>query len=324
MIWQRVRIALLASVVAMAAALPIARPAKALAGDCGNCGPAVISGQGAGTGSTSAAPGTAGPAYRTVTVTEMVPEYYNTTRTVNRTQQVQEKYTAYRIERVPETRTRTVTVYDKVPVEEIRHRTITESVPTIETRTCMEKHKVCKQVTTYKRKCVDNGHWECRTVECGPSLWDRVCSKRNKGCCDDPCNTCCKPVRTKTVKCWVPCKTWVETPCTKTVKCTEYRPVCKQVKVCKKVCRTESYKCTVIKCVPRQKTETYTCCVEKKIPYEATRTVCKCVPVQEQVRCCRMVKRCVEKQVPVCDTCDTPCCVKTKKHFSLFKKKCCD
>ena len=89
MIWQRVRVALLASIVAVAAALPVARGNKALAGDCGSCAPAA-----SGTVATK-------PAMRTITVTEMVPEKYTTTRTVYKQQQVQEKYTSWKIERVP-------------------------------------------------------------------------------------------------------------------------------------------------------------------------------------------------------------------------------
>jgi len=303
MIWQRVRIALLASMVAMAAALPVA-PGKAFAGSCGpDCG------------SAAPCPVVAAPAMRTITVTEMVPEQYVTTRTVYRQQRCEEKYTAYRIERVPETRTRTVCVYEKVPCEETRTRTVCVNVPCVEDRTCMEKHWVCKEVTTHKRKCVDKGHYECRVVECGPSFWDRMSSKK---CCD-PCDSCCKPAcpRTKTVRCWVPNKCYIDEPCTKTVKCPEYRCVHKQVTVCKKQTHCETYKVTVCKCVPHQKVETYTCCVEHKVPYECTRTVCKCVPCQEQVTCCRMVKKCVEKQVPVCCEPCEPCGRK-------WKKSCCN
>jgi hypothetical protein len=208
-------------------------------------------------------------------------------------------------------------VYEKVPVCEERTRTICVSVPVCEERTCMEKHWVCKEVTTYKRKCVDKGHYECKVVECKPGLF----AKKSK-CCD-PCDPCCKPAcpKTKEVKCWVPNKCWIEEPCTKKVKCCEYRPVTKTVKTCKKEMRVEKYTVNVCKCVPHVKTETYTCCVEKKTPIECTRTVCKCVPVTEQVTCTRMVKRCVEKQVPACDACD-PCAKPCKKKW--FDKGCCN
>jgi len=305
MIWQRVRIALLASMVAMAAALPVA-PGKVFAGSCGSdCG--------------SAAPGTvvSAPATRTVRVEETVPEQYTTTRTVYRQQRVEEKYTAYRIEHVPVTKTRTVCVYEKVPCQETRTRTVCVKVPCVEERCCTEKHWVCKQVTTCKRKCVDNGHYECKTVECGSK--HHKCGKKSCDSCD-PCGTCCEACpRTKTVRVWVPNKCWIEEPCTKTVKVCEYRQVKKQVTVCKTERHCENYTVTVCKCVPKQKVETYTCCEEKRIPYEATRCVCKCVPVQEQVTCCRMVKRCVEKQVPACDNCcEQPC-----ERGHKWKKSCC-
>jgi hypothetical protein len=292
MIWQRVRIALLASMVAMAAALPVA-PGKAfaesVAPDSGPAAPAPVV--------------SSGPAMRTIRVTECVPENYTTTRTVYRQQRCEEKYTAYRIEHVPETRCRKVTVYDRVPCEETRTRTVCVSVPCVEERCCTEKHWVCKEVTTYKRRCVDNGHWECKCVECNK----HKCRKSCDSCNPCGCDTC---PQYKTVRVWVPCKQVIEEPCTRTVKCPEYRQVKKQVTVCRKETRCEQYKVTVCKCVPREKEETYTVCVEKRIPFEATRCVCKCVPVQEQVTCCRMVKRCVEKQVPVCEPscCPEPSC----------------
>lgn len=279
MIWQRVRMAVVACIVAAAASLPYARAADPCA-----------------------------PAMKTIQVEECVPEYYKTKRTVHKMQQVEEKYTAYKCELVPEKRK--VTVWEKVPVEETRTRCVTVSVPCVEERTCMEKHWVCKEVTTYKKECVDKGHWECREVPCGPSMKDRLFGKK-KDCCD-PCADACP--KTKTVKCWVPCKEWVCKPCTKTVKVCEYRPVTKKVTVCKKEVRHETYKCTVCKCVAREKE----CIVhvEKKTEYQATRKVCKCVPVEEEVTCCKMVKRIVEKQVPACNPCCDPC--------SKKKSKCCN
>jgi hypothetical protein len=291
MIWQRVRVALLASFVAMTAAVPVVRAGDA----CCN------------------SPAPCAPAMKTICVEECVPEYYTTCKTVYRKEKVCEKYTAYKCIKVPENRTRCVTYYEKVPCVETRTRTVCVSVPCTEQRTCMEKHWVCKEVTTCKRKCIDKGHYECKEVPCGPSFMERLsklCSKK-KDCCDpcNPCN-CCEPCpKTKTVKVWVPCKVWVEEPCTKWQKVCEYRPVTKCVTVCKKQTRCETYQVKVCKCVPRTKTECYTVCVEKKVPYEATRWVCKCVPHQEKVTCCRMVKRMVQKQVPVCDPCcPPPCC----------------
>jgi len=304
MTWQRVRVALLASIVAMTAALPVVRAADAPA-----------------TSTPAPAPDPCAPAMRTICVVECVPEYYTTTRTVYRQEKVIEKYTAYKCETVPETRTRTCTVYEKVPVCETRTRTYCVSVPCTEQRTCMEKFWVCKPVTTCKKKCVDKGHYECREEPCGSSWLSKFGSKK-KDCCD-PCACSCECPKTKTVKVWVPCKVWVEEQCTKMVRVCEYRPVTKCVTTCKKEVRHENYQVTVCKCVPKTKVETYTACVEKKTPYEATREVCKSVPHQETVTCCRMVKRTVEKQVPVCDTCcPTPCCEKSKKWKK--SKSCCD
>ena len=320
MYWQRVRVALLASIVAMTAAHAVVRAADA---------PPAPPGPAPAPGPHAVAPAPCGaapcaPATRKICVTECVPEYYTTTRTVYRSEKVCEKYTAYKCVSVPETRTRTCTVYEKVPVCETRTRTFCVSVPCVEQRTCMEKFWVCKPVTTCKRKCVDKGHWECREVPCGPSLKDRF-KKCCKSSCCDPCACCCPCPKTKTKKVWVPCKVWVEEQCCKMKRVCEYRPVTKCVNTCKKEVRHETYQVTVCKCVPRCKTETYTVCVEKKIPYEATRWVCKCVPHQEQVTCCRMVKRVVEKEVPVCETCCPPPCCNTCCPKKCKKcRKCCD
>src|SRR5262249_55630718 len=203
MYWQRVRVALLASCVAMTAALPVARGEEAA---------------GAGHAAPPHAPAAApcAPAMKTICVEECVPEYYTTTRTVYRTEKVCEKYTAYKCVSVPETRTRTCTVYEKVPTVETRTRTFCVSVPCVEKRVCMEKHWVCKEVTTCKKKCVDQGHWECREVPCGKSLFSGH-KKGKGGCCDscNPCDTCCECPQTKTKKVWVPCKVWIDEPCTK-------------------------------------------------------------------------------------------------------------
>src|SRR5262249_33176799 len=115
------------------------------------------------------APGSAAsPCTRTITVYERVPEYYETTRTTYRTEQVQETYTAYRHECVPETRTRTKTVYRQVQEWKDVTSCTYKCVPTMETRTTYKKVRVCKEVTTCTRKCVDQGHWEERCVECKP------------------------------------------------------------------------------------------------------------------------------------------------------------
>src|ERR1700730_6522813 len=119
MVWQCVRIALLAGAFAATAALP------ARAGDC--CAPA--------------------PCTRTVCVTEWVPEQYQTTRTVYKTECRQEAYTAYKCESVPETRTRVCTVYKQVPEVKTVMKTVCESVPVVEERTVLESFVTCKPVT---------------------------------------------------------------------------------------------------------------------------------------------------------------------------------
>jgi hypothetical protein len=248
---------------------------------------------------------------RTVCVTEWVPENYVTTRTVFRTECVQEKYTAYRTECVPETRTRTCVVNRVVP--EVREvvRTVCVVVPAVETRTVCKPVVTCKPVTTVTRKCVDMGHYECREVPCRESFVSR-CRRHRHDCCE-PC-----PPPTKTVQVWVPCKVWVEVPCTRMVRTCEMVPTTVQVTVCKMVPKQEVVKVCSYRCVAEQKVETYTVLVTRCVPFEATRTVARCVPVQEQVTCCRMVARTVQKQVPVETCCYTAesagCCHKAKRR----------
>jgi hypothetical protein len=301
MIWQHVRVAVLAGGIVAAAGL------SARADDC--------------------APAAAAPApqYRTVCVKEWVPEKYEKTVTVYKKECVQEKYTAYRCETVPETRTRTVTVYEKVPVVEEICKKVCVSVPCVEERTVMEKHWVCKPETRVVRKCVDKGHYECREVPCGPSFKERFHKfLHHNDCCDEGCEPC---PRTKTVKVWVPCPVWEEKCVTCMKRVCETRPVTCKVTVCKKEIREERCKVTVCKCVAKQKVENYTVCVTHKIPCEATRTVVKCVPVQEKVTCCRMVCRTVEKQVPVVTCCEETCCKQSFFHRMggrLHHHDCCD
>jgi hypothetical protein len=294
MIWQRVRVALLASMVTMASALPLA--GKARADHCNSGCPHAP----------AAGPVAPVAPVKTVKVMECVPETYTTTRTVYKQVEVEEKYTAYKCVTVPETQVRKVCTYEKVPCEEVKTRTICHKVPYCADKVCYEKHWVCKQVTCYKKKCVDNGHWECRQVE-------KKCHHRKKGCGD-----CCDPCpKYKTKKVWVPCKTYVEEPYCKTVRVCEMRPVVKKVTCYKTETRVEHYKVCTYKCVPREREETVTVCVTKKIPYEACRKVCKCVPVQEQVTCTRMVQKCVEKPISDCQ----PCC-ETKCETKCKKRKC--
>lgn len=310
MLWQRLRLALCSGAVLAAAGLAHAQ-------DKADRALAVEQGQ-----AQQAAPAPAAdcaPQYRTVCVTEWVPEQYQCTRTVYKAECRQETYTAYRCECVPETRTRTCTVYKMVQETKMVARETCTCVPTYEERTVMQTFVTCKPVTKIVKKCEDHGHWECREVPCGPSLSDRIkkCFHRKKDCCE--CEPCC--VKTKTEKVWVPCKVWVEVPVTCYERVCEQRPVTCKVCTYKLVKNVEQVPVTCCKCVPETKTETYTCMVTRKVPYQATRTVTVCVPVQETVTQTRMVCRVVQKQVPVetccapkccCDSCCTPCC--GKKH----------
>jgi hypothetical protein len=252
------------------------------------------------------APVCCAPAFRTIRVTEWVPENYECIRTTYKMVPTTETVTCYRTECVTETRTRKVCCNRTVP--EVRDVVCTtyRCVPTVETRTVCKKVWKCVPVTTVKRKCVDQGHWECREVPVKEHCLSRLFGGGH-GHGGDCCNPCPPCPRTKTVKCWVPCKVWIETPCTRMQRvCENVYETC-QVTVNKSVPVQEVRKVTSYRCVTEWREETYTCQVPRKVAYPVTRTVCKCVPVQEKVMQCRMVPRCVEKQVP-CDTgCDTGC-----------------
>jgi hypothetical protein len=284
-------------------------PARAGCDGCGSSAPAASASCGS-------------PCTRTITVTEWVPENYETTRTSYKTEQVQEKYTAYRTECVPETRTRTVCCNKMVTECKTGCRTVYKCVPTCETRTIYKKVCSYRQVTCNVRKCVDNGHYECQEVPCGHGLFGGL-FKGHKHCgsgcgdCCDPCASCCQPTKLKKV--WVPCKTYIDCPVTKCEKFTECVPETITCTVNKMVATQETYTYNVCRCVPETRCETYTVNVQRCVPYEACRTVCKCVPVCEKVTCCRMVPRCVTKEVPACECsscCETTCC--SGGHSSFF------
>jgi hypothetical protein len=267
------------------AAPPTAAPAAAPAADCG-----------------APAADCCAPQYRTVCVTEWKAEQYQSTRTCYRTETKQETYTAYRCECVPETRTRTCTVYKMVPEVHTETRTVCVRVPVCEERTVMKSYVTCKPVVHTVRKCVDQGHYECREVCCKPSLHDRL----HKLCHHNDCCESCAPP-TKTVRVWVPCPVWVETPVTCYERVCEQRPVTCKVTTWKTEQRQESCQVTCCKCVPEVKTETYQVMVAHQVPYQATRCVCVSVPYQETVTLCRMVPHTVEKQVPVEQCCASTC-----------------
>jgi hypothetical protein len=181
-------------------------------------------------------------------------------------------------------------------------QTVCEKVSVCEPRTVMKKCVTYKQVTTCTRKCVDKGHYECREVECGPSLSDRLrkCFHKN-----DCCEPCCP--KTKTVKVWVPCKVWVEVPHTCCKRCVECVPVTCNVMVCKTVQKQVPCQVTTCNYVSTPETCTVQVMTMKQVPYQATRTVRVCKPVQESFTATRYVAHTVKKEVPV-TTCCTPCC----------------
>src|SRR5262249_13207004 len=120
------------------------------------------------------------PTTRKICVQEWVPEWYETTRTCYKTEQCQEKYTAYKYETVQEKRKRCVhkTVSEVKEVE----KCVCRMVPCTEERTVYDKVWTCKPCTYTVRKCVDQGHWECREVPCGPSCFERLCGAFKRGC----------------------------------------------------------------------------------------------------------------------------------------------
>jgi len=282
MVWQRVQLVLLVGTIVAVAAYP------ARADDCGSPCPSPCM----------------------VRVKEWVPEQYQATRTCYRTECHEEKYTAYRCECVPETRTRTCTVYKSVP--EVRTETcnVCVCVPVVETRTVMQQYVTCKPVTHMVRKCVDRGHWECREVCCKPSFWERL--KRH--CHKNDCCECSCPPPTKTVRVWVPCPTWVECPVTCYQRVCESRPVTCQVTTYKNEVRQEKHQVTCWKCVPEQRTESYQVMTTRQVAYQATRTVSVCVPYQQTYTACRMVCREVERAVAAPACCETTCCKPSCGH----------
>lgn len=304
MVWQRARIALLCGALGLAVAIPARAQEKKEA--------------------EKIAPPAANPCpTRKITVYEWVPEKYTTTRTVYKKECREETYTCYRCENVTEARE--VVCQRMVPCMETKIVERCVCVPVCEERTVMQQRCVCKPVTKCVRKCVDQGHWECKEVECGPTLHDRLKKCFHKKDCCDPCaNQCCEAPacpRTKTVKVWCAKPTWVEQQVTCMQKVTECVPVKCKVTVYKKEMRKEEVKCCVNKCVTEKKIVNV--CVQKKVPYQAKRQVQVCVPVQEKVECCRMVCKAVEREVADHGDCCVPCC-KPARCGLFHKNKGCD
>ena len=264
----------------------------------------------------------AAPQFRTVYVTECVPETYQTKQIVNVPQTRTETYTAYRCESVPVVREQTYTVYNRVCQVVPQTRTVCVNVPTVETRTVMKPVWTTQNVTTFVTKCVDRGHYECREVPSRrAALKNRMHRHHHKNDCCAPC----PPPATKTVQVWVPCMVQIQCPVTRCQRVCTMQPTTVNVTVCRQVTRQETVNVTVWKCVPEQRVCRTTVMTTRTVPYQATRTVTVCVPTEQLVTCTRMVARQVARQVAVnaCDTGDTCgsspaaqlCCGgKAKKH----------
>jgi hypothetical protein len=284
--------ALLGAVLAATAA-----PARAEHGDCAPppCAPAA-------------------PQFRTVYVTECVPETYQTKRVVMVPQTRVEKYTAYRCESVPVVREQVYTAYKRVAEMQTQVRRVCVNVPTVEERTVMKPCWTTQTVTTFVTKCVDRGHYECREVYSHrAALRNRMHQHQHRhDCCPPPC-----PPPTKTVKVWVPCMVQIQCPVTRCQRVCTMVPTKVCVTVCRQEVREEKVNVCVWRCVPEQRTCRVTVMTTRTVPYEATRCVTVCVPTEQVVTCTRMVARCVARQVPVgpCDTgCATLCCGGKAKH----------
>jgi hypothetical protein len=268
----------------------------------------------------SCAPAPCAPApvvTKKIMVTQYVPQPYETTRTVYKTEYKDQKYTAYKCELVPEEHTRTVTYCKSVPETKDQVVTRYECVPTVEERNVTRMVYSTKQVTTMVNRCVDKGgHYECREVPCR-SL--HICGLFHKSCCDD-----CAPPPTRTVSVYVPNMVTEKVPVTTCQRvCT---PVTEKVKVTvyKSVAKQETIKVTTCKLVMETKDEKCIVNVVKRTPYEATRKVAVCVPIQEKVTCTRMVPVQVEKEVVCAPTSTCASCGKCHLFGGLFHRGGCN
>src|SRR5436309_2793137 len=137
MIWQRLRLALMTSVVLAAAQGAVWADDDASDDDATE---EKMDKKDDKKADTSACPTT-----RKVCVQEWVPEWYETTRTCYKREMVQEKYTAYRTENVTEKRVRTI--YKQVPTTCEVEKTVCKMVPCQEQRTVYDRVPVCKPCT---------------------------------------------------------------------------------------------------------------------------------------------------------------------------------
>lgn len=259
-----------------------------------------------------------------VMVTEWLPEEYEATRTVYKTDYKDEKYTAHKTDWINEERTRKVTTYKNVPETKDVVVSRWECVPTEEERTITRCVKKTIQVTEKVKRTVDKGgHYECREVLCRQR---HSCFLHRHDCGCDACQAeACAPA-TRTVQVYVPNCVTEEVPVTYN-KCV-WEPVTEKVKctVYKRVEKKETVKVTTCKCVAETHDEKYTVKVPKTTSYEATRKVAVCTPVTEKYKATRMVPKQVEREVTCrvyqgCDSCGRERC--THRHF-LRCGGCCD
>src|SRR5260370_16191564 len=147
------------------------------------------------------APAATAPAFRTITVTECVPETYTVKRIAHKYECKTETYDACKTECVAEVRERTCTVVKKVPVMKTEVRTVCKNVTVWEERTVCRKEWKTVQETVCKKELVRLGHWECKEV-CASGLFGGGHKHGHCGGCDDACSTSCAPA-TRTTKVWV-------------------------------------------------------------------------------------------------------------------------
>src|SRR5205807_1902030 len=102
----------------------------------------------------------AAPAFRTITVTECVPEQYTTKRTAYKWECRNEVYEACKTECVAEVRERVCNVVKRVPVMKTEARKVCKNVNVCEERTVMKTCYKTVQETCMKKELVRLGHWE--------------------------------------------------------------------------------------------------------------------------------------------------------------------
>jgi hypothetical protein len=261
------------------------------------------------------APAPAAPQYRTITVTECVPQTYTEKRTCYRYECRTEMVNSFKTVCVPECRERVCTVTERVPCVTTQMRKVCKTVTCYEQRTVMKNCYQTVQETVCRKHCVRLGHWECRET-CSHGLFG---GGHGGGNCCDPCaNQCCT---TRTRRVWVHCPEYEYRPHTVCKRvCTQVPTTC-QVKVCKQVWSEVPVQVCTYQCVQKQVVQKYTCMVSKQVPCQVCRTVRVCVPYETTVTCCKMVPVQKQIQVAVCQpACQPTCCETTCGHRGLFRR----